>query len=319
MLVDQAESLRSLVRDRQPPPEVFPAESSDSLTPPGVVPVQSGPADDHAGPTHRGKRAHLIAIASGKGGVGKTTIAVNLAVKLTQMGRKVLLLDADLGTANADVLLDLGPSGNLAHVVAGRLPLRDAIIQAPGGFGLIPGASGLAQMAALGELERHRLIEQLHELEREVDLILVDTGAGVGPNVLGFAVAADHLLVVTTPEPTAVTDAYAAIKTAVRQREDLDVRILVNMVKDKHEGRAVFERIAGVCRRFLDLSPRYAGHVVLDARVSASIRRRRPFVMESPSCEASGCLAQLAHRIDRHASEPSAGGVLRRVALWLGA
>lgn len=266
------------------------------------------------------RRARIVAVTSGKGGVGKSNVAVNLAIRLAEMGRRVVLFDADLGTANADVLCNITPSATLAHVVAGRYSLEDAMIDAPGGFRLVPGASGLAQMAALSEFERTRLIDQLHRIESDADVILIDTGAGVSPNVLSFVVAADQILVVTTPEPTAVTDAYAVIKTVIRQRPEgteTDIRLLVNMVKDAAEGRQIFDRIDSVCRRFLAVSPRYAGHVVSDPRVPLAVRRRRPFVIDSPGCEASVCLGQLAHRMDRHASEPRGGGLFHRMVSWM--
>lgn len=261
--------------------------------------------------------ATTLAVTSGKGGVGKTSISVNLAVQLAQMGRRVILLDADLGTANADVICNINAPRNLSHVVAGRCSLHDALVDAPGGFRMIAGASGLSQMAALGEFERARLMDQMRVLEHEADLILIDTGAGVGPNVLGFLVAVDQILVVTTPEPTAITDAYAVIKTASRQADNLDIRLLVNQVRDEREARAVYDRVSGVCRRFLDLTPRYAGHIVSDPRVPHAVRRRQPFVLEHPASPASMCMHRLAHRIDRHASTPRDQGLLRRMAAWL--
>lgn len=267
--------------------------------------------------TTEARRARIVTVTSGKGGVGKSNVAVNLAIRLTEMGRRVVLFDADLGTANADVLCNLTPSATLAHVVAGRYSLADAMIDAPGGFRLVPGASGLAQMAALSEFERSRLVEQLHQIEADADIILIDTGAGVSPNVLSFAVAADQLLVVTTPEPTAVTDAYAVIKTITRRREATDIRLLVNMVKDAQEGRLIYDRITAVCRKFLNVSPRYAGHVVSDPRVPQAVRRRRPFVLDHPGCEASVCIGQLAHRMDRHAADPSGAGLFHRMVAWV--
>lgn len=263
-------------------------------------------------------RASVVAITSGKGGVGKSSIVVNLAVRLSQMGRRVLVVDADLGTANADVLCNLSPGVGLAHVLAGRRTLCETIVEAPGGFRLIPGASGLAQVAAMGEAARTRLMAQMRELEREADLILIDTGAGVGPNVLSFVCAADQQLVITTPEPTAMTDAYALIKTVWRQRADLDLRVFVNMVRSPEEARGVFGRIDSVCRRFLKLTPRYAGHLLHDVRVPLAVRRRMPFVLENPKCDASRGIAQLAHRMDRHAAEPSGEGLLRRMMMWFG-
>ena len=263
------------------------------------------------------KRARIIAVTSGKGGVGKTSVSVNLAIRLSKMGRRVILLDADLGTANADVVCNVTPNGTLAHVVAGRKTLADIMIDAPGGFRLVPGASGLAQMAALSEFERARLLQQMHDLEQDADLILIDTGAGVSPNVLSFAIAADQLLVVTTPEPTAITDAYAVIKTIHRQLETPDIRVLVNMVRDSSEGRNVYQRINAVCHRFLKLNTRYAGHIKIDPRVSLSVRQRSPFTIEHPNCDASECIGQLAHRMDRHAADPKGAGLLRRMAMWL--
>jgi len=151
-----------------------------------------------------------------------------------------------------------------------------------------------------------------------VDLVLGDTGAGVGPNVLGFVVAADQQLVVTTPEPTAMTDAYAMIKSLSRQRRDVDVCVLVNMVRTPQEGRTTFERLQAVSSRFLALRLRYAGHVLLDARVGAAVRRRVPFVLANPRGGASECVSQLAHRLDRNAIEPRGPGLLERMVAWLG-
>lgn len=265
------------------------------------------------------KLAQTIAITSGKGGVGKTTISVNLAVQLARMGRRVVLLDADLGTANADVMCNVNAPATLAHVVAGRRELEDVIIEAPGGFRLIPGASGLANMANLSAHERDRLAAQMRRLESSCDVLLIDTGAGVGPNVLSFCAAAERLLVVTTPEPTSITDAYAVIKTIHAQAPRPDIRLLVNVVQDEAEARAVFARIAGVCQRFLGLSPSYAGHVVRDAQVPRAVRQRRPFVLEAPNTGASACVLSLAHRLDRHATDPRtpSAGLLKRMASWL--
>ena len=262
------------------------------------------------------RRARFVAVTSGKGGVGKTSVAVNLAVGLSAMGRRVVLLDADLGTANADVLCNLFSQTTLSHVVAGSTTLAKAMVDAPGGFRLVPGASGLAQMAALSEFERARLIQQMSELERDADIVLVDTGAGIGPNVLGFAASSDQQLVVTTPEPTSITDAYAVIKTVYRRRDDCDISLLVNMVHGEAEARRTFDRIDGVCRRFLGLQVTYAGYLIHDDRVAMGVRRRRPFLLESPHCHASACIGRLAHRLDRHAAEPRGDGLLQRMANW---
>lgn len=271
-------------------------------------------------PSHAAAAPHaarVMAITSGKGGVGKSNVAVNLAARLARMGRRVALLDGDMGTANADVLCNVTPKANLAHVIAGRKNLADVMLECPGGFYLVPGASGLAQMANLSEFERARVVSLFRELESEHDLLIIDTGAGIGPSVMSFLMAADEILVVTTPEPTAITDAYALIKALSRQRDSMPVSLLVNQARDREEAHRVYERVAAVCRRFLGLAISEAGYVMSDPRVGTAVRRRVPFVLDAPDAPASICLKQLAHKVDRHASEPRRGGFFRRVASWL--
>jgi flagellar biosynthesis protein FlhG len=263
------------------------------------------------------KPPRVLAVASGKGGVGKTNVAVNLAARLATMGRRVLLMDADLGLANADVLANVQTDANLAHVIAGRRSLEQVLREGPGGFTLLPGASGLAQMAALSEFERARVLQMMRQINADYDLVLVDTGAGISPNVLSFLLAADETLVVTTPEPTSITDAYALIKAVSRRRENAKISLLVNMVRDRIEARQVFDRINAVTRRFIGLSLQDAGYLVTDGRVGAAVRQRTPFVLMDPECAASMCITRLAHKLDRHAAEPRNSGLLRRVASWL--
>lgn len=269
-----------------------------------------------AAPRRESSRSRVIAIASGKGGVGKSNLCVNLAIRLASMNRRVVVLDADLGTANADVLCDLRPTSTLAHVVAGRRTLEQTMLDAPGGFRLAPGASGLASLAALNEIERARLLQQMRRLEHDADVILVDTGAGISPNVLSFAAGSDELLVVTTVEPTAVTDAYALIKAVHRQRPELGLRLLVNMVRDRMECREVFGRMDRVCRRFLGMNLRLAGYVPWDEQVVLAVRRRRPFVLAAPRCAAARCVDGLARRLDRQMERPAGQGLMQRMAEW---
>ncbi|MEM8739362.1 MAG: MinD/ParA family protein [Planctomycetota bacterium] len=292
---DQAATLRGLVNQYQ----------------------QAAPAAPR--PAAAPRLAQTIAVTSGKGGVGKTSMTVSLAVQLARLGRRVVLLDADLGTANADVICNLSAPRTLAHVVAGTCELEDVVVDAPGGFRLVPGASGLANMANLSAHQHDRLQAQMRRLESSCDVLLIDTGAGVGPNVLSFCAAAQRVLVVTTPEPTSITDAYAVIKTITHQTTAPDLRLLINMTRDEAEARAVFSRISGVCQRFLNLSPGYAGHVVADPRVPHAVRQRRPFVLDAPQTKASACVLSLAHRLDRHAAEPQppSGGLVKRMATWL--
>jgi len=224
-------------------------------------------------------RMRVFAVTSGKGGVGKSSLAVNLSILLARGGRDVVLLDADMGTANADLLCDLQPDENLAHVVAGRKTLTDVMLDAPGGFRLIPGASGLANMAALGRREHDRLLEEMYLLEHVADTLMIDTGAGIGPNVLGFIGGAHQQIVVCTPDPAAITDAYALVKAAVRRGVALDVGIVVNQVSTCSEATAVFNRLQMACQRFLNIDIRYVGYIVTDQHVqrrasSPSIRHR---------------------------------------------
>jgi flagellar biosynthesis protein FlhG len=156
-------------------------------------------------------RAQTIAITSGKGGVGKTNLSVNLSAVLAAMKRRVVLIDADLGLANADILCNVQPRFNLAHVVAGQRRLAEVMMPVPGGFSLIPGASGLAKMADLAETDRRRIVTDLDSVAENADVLIIDTGAGIGRNVLSFTSSADHVVIVTTPEPTAITDAYAVL------------------------------------------------------------------------------------------------------------
>src|SRR5215212_3966753 len=201
LVIDQATQLRSLMQQAQ-------GQAAHAAAP--APPRQPAPP-----PVPR-RRATVIAVTSGKGGVGKSNVAVNLAIKLASAGKTVVLLDADLGLANADVLCNIDLPYNLSAVIARKKELHEVLVKAPGGFSLIGGASGLARMADLTDADRQRIVAALGELESLADIILIDTGAGISPNVLSFTRAADHVLVVTTPEPTAITDAYAVIKVLHR-------------------------------------------------------------------------------------------------------
>ena len=277
----------------------------------------------------RRPRATVIAITSGKGGVGKSNVAVNLAIKLSAAGKRVVLLDADLGLANADVLCNVELPLNLSHVIARKREIGDVMVKAPGGFRLIGGASGLARMADLTDFERQRIVDALGELEETADIILIDTGAGISPNVLSFTRAADHVLVLTTPEPTAITDAYAVIKVISRgvggggpgshgDEPGRQVSLLVNQARSPGEARVVHERIAKVARQFLGVSVLDAGFLYADEQVPLAVRKRTPFVLASPRCPASQCVTQLAMRLEQGvaASELLHGGFFQRMSRW---
>jgi flagellar biosynthesis protein FlhG len=262
--------------------------------------------------------ASVIAITSGKGGVGKSNVAVNLAIQLSAAGRDVVLLDADLGLANADVLCNLDLPCNLSHVIARKKELADVLVTAPGGFRLIGGASGLARMADLSDADRQRLVSALAELESQTDVILIDTGAGISPNVLSFTRAADHVLIVTTPEPTAITDAYAVIKVISRDAGHRRLSLLINQARNEMEAGVVYERISKVAKQFLNVPVYDAGYVPSDAAVPQAVRRRTPFVLDSPRSPASLAIAQLAMRLGQGTGARNGGvGFFSRMIGWL--
>ena len=267
---------------------------------------------------HRGRpRASVIAITSGKGGVGKSNIAVNLSVRLASAGKNVVLLDADLGLANADVLCNIDVPFNLSHVIARKKDLNDVMVTAPGGFRLIGGASGLARMADLTDYDRQRIVDALAALEHTADTIVIDTGAGISPNVLSFTRAADHVLVVTTPEPTAITDAYAVIKVISKDGLDRRISLLVNQVRTISEAKQVHERIAKVAKNFLGVNVLDAGHMAADEHVRRAVIQRVPFTLAAPRCAASFCITQLALRFEQGIAPPTeAGGFFHRMSRW---
>lgn len=263
------------------------------------------------------RQTRVIAVASGKGGVGKSNVALNLAIMLSAAGNRVALVDADLGLANLDVLVDVDVRFNLSHVIAGIKRLEEVIIDLPSGVQLTPGASGLAKLASLSEFQRAQVLKDLATLEADNDIIVIDTGAGIGPDVLHFAANADSVLVVTTPEPTAVTDGYALVKVLAQRHYAGQMSLLVNFAQDRQESRATYQRVSTVARQFLGIKLLDAGYVLDDPKVRESVRRREPFVLAYPRCPASRCLAALATKL-------SAGGALvdrkegffRRVANW---
>jgi flagellar biosynthesis protein FlhG len=305
LAMDQAAQLRSLVTAAAPQQ---PASAQPAPAP--------APAHPQSAPPRRGG-ATVIAVTSGKGGVGKSNVAVNLAIQFATARKKVVLLDADLGLANADVLCNVDLPFNLSHVIARRKELHEVLVNAPGGFKLIGGASGLARMADLTEKDRSRIISALAELEAQADVIIIDTGAGISPNVLSFTKAADHILVVTTPEPTAITDAYAVVKVLSRDVSEQRVSLLVNQVRSVAEAKAVHGRLAKVAKQFLGVSVLDAGHVLADEAVQNAVRRRIPFTLAAPRCGASTCIAQLAMRLEQGiTSQADSAGFFNRMTRW---
>lgn len=252
------------------------------------------------------RKARVIAITSGKGGVGKTNIAANLGISLAEMGRRVIVIDADLGLANVDVLLDITPRYNISHVVSGEKEMVDILVRGPGGMWLVPGASGIWKLANLAEREMEMLIAGCERLEREADFILLDTSAGISRTTMDFVCSADEVIVVTTPEPTSVTDAYAVIKILAQNERPPSLNLIVNMAANSIEAAKVADGIGSVVGRFLNVYVEKLGYVLSDPYVPASVRHRKAFVLEFPKSHASYCVKNLAYALSN--SIPAGGG-----------
>ena len=273
---DQADTLRQMARDAKKSPQ--------------------GDAADQRGLTdQRGIR--VISVTSGKGGVGKSNVVSNLAIALSAQGKKVLLIDADLGLGNLDVLLGLSPVYNMNHVLNGEKSLAEILIDGPAGIKIIPAGSGVQEFTSLGQHEKLRLLDELDMLEEQFDILIVDTEAGISENVTYFTVAAQEIIVVVTPEPTSITDVYALIKLLATRYSEHHFKVLVNMAKDSEDALEVFRKLANVAGRFLDISLDYLGCVVKDEKVVEAVKRQKAVTELFPESEAANCFATLAKRV----------------------
>lgn len=254
----------------------------------------------------------VFSVTSGKGGVGKTNISVNLALTLAARGKRVLLLDADLGLANVDVLLGLHPEKNIFHLFHEGASLRDILLPTEYGFSILPASSGVSEMLALNPGQKLELLDAMDELEDDLDFLIVDTGAGINDSVLYFNVAAQERLLVLTPEPTSLTDAYALIKVLKTQHGVDRFQVCVNMAQDMKSAREMFVRLTDVCDHFLGgVSLDLAGVLPCDPGVHEAVVRQQPFcrcLPESPVCRR---LEKMADTILRWEPAPSADGNIK--------
>ena len=272
-MADQAEKLREIMRNKN---TSSPSEGASS---------------------HKASR--IISVSSGKGGVGKTNIAINLALAYAGIGKKVIVLDADLGLANVNVVLGVIPRYNLYHLIRQQKKMRDIILDTSYGIQIVAGASGFSKIANLSEEERNLFIEELQELS-SADIIIIDTSAGVSKNVLTFVAASDDVIIVTTPEPTAITDAYGIVKIIATEIDNLDLglKLVVNRVKSVTEGRKVAERVINIAGQFLNIKLDYLGFVYEDALVQNAVIRQRPFLTLDPKGKASICIDHIVRRLE---------------------
>lgn len=268
-------------------------------------------ADDLSPPLRMARAAATaIAVTSGKGGVGKSNLSVNLALALARDGQRVALVDADLGLANADVLCGVQPIATLEQCLSLRRPLRDCAIEIAGGVILVPGASGVARLADLDACDRSWLLGEIGSLAEGVDWLIVDTGAGIGANTVSFAAAADRVLVVTTPEPPSMADAYGMAKTLAPRTGARSVELVVNQARDEDDARSVWVRLDRVSRAFLARPLPLAGWIPFDASLPQAVRRRVPLLVQSPSSPAARHMRRIADRLrgDASSSAPAESG-----------
>jgi flagellar biosynthesis protein FlhG len=254
----------------------------------------------------------VISVTSGKGGVGKTNISANLAYCLAKNGKKVILLDADLGLANIDVVLGLTPEYNLFHLFHEDIGLDKILTDTPYGFKILPASSGAGEMLSLSTGQKLQLLESMDIMEDQIDYLLVDTGAGINDNVLYFNLAAQERIVVLTPEPTSLTDAYAVVKVMKQNHGVHHFKIVVNMAPDKKSALEVFKRLYNACDHFLDgVSLELSGFSPRDACVRDAVIRQRPFCDTAPSSAACKAMAELAQKVQTWEAQVNLDGNIK--------
>ncbi len=256
------------------------------------------------------KPVKVIAVTGGKGGVGKTNVSVNLALALSGLGREVMLMDADLGLANVDVMLGLKPVYNLSHVINGERTLEEILVEGPGGIKIVPAASGVKLMSDLAPAQHAGLIQAFSELSFDLDVLLVDTAAGISNSVVNFSRAAHEVLVVVCDEPASLTDAYALMKVLNRDHGVQRFNVLSNMSHSAQEGREMFAKLLKVADRFLDATLTYLGTVPYDEYLIKAVKKQRPVVDSFPRSRAATAFKNLAQKADKWPKPTAAAGHL---------
>lgn len=253
----------------------------------------------------------VLAITSGKGGVGKTNIAANLTYLLATQGKQALLLDADVGLANVDVILGITPQYNLCHILRGEKNIDETIVKGPGGMMILPAASGIQEMTDLSRGQKLTLLDTLDGFEKQLDFMVIDTGAGIAGNVIYFNMCADEIIVVVSPEPTSLTDAYALIKVLYQRQAVRRFMILVNMVRDGREAKAVHQRLSNAVDHFLNLTVEYLGFIPFDENVRRSVKEQRLIVELFPTSAASRHIIDITQKILNEKTVTSDNGTIK--------
>jgi flagellar biosynthesis protein FlhG len=241
----------------------------------------------------------VLAVTSGKGGVGKTSVSVNLATAMAMTGKHVMLLDGDLGLANVDVMLGLQPSCNLSHVLDGSCTLEDTLLEGPAGLMIVPASSGKQHMTELSPVQHAGLVQAFSELNRPLDTLIVDTAAGIADSVITFSQASQQVIVVVTSDPTSLTDAYALIKVLNRDKHIRRIQVLTNMTHSESEAREIYESLRRVAEKFLDVTLSYMGSLPQDEWLKRAVRRQRAVVEAYPNSPSAKAFRELAAKADR--------------------
>lgn len=275
-MLDQAESLRTMTKWNE-----------------------EEPADD----------VRIISVTSGKGGVGKTNLVANLAYVMTKMGKRVLLLDADLGLGNLDVLLGLAPKYHIGHLLSGERSLEEILVRGPNGMMILPASSGVYELTTLTEGQKLSFISELDNLKESIDVLLIDTGAGISSNVLYFNTAAQEIIVVVSPEPTSITDGYAIMKVLSQKHGERRFKLIVNSTRSQKEGLDVYNNLCQVSDRYLDISIDYLGSVPYDDNLPKAVREQKAITEIYPNSKASEAFFDLARVILDSEPERSKGNI----------
>ncbi len=245
----------------------------------------------------KGSRTRVISISSGKGGVGKTNIVANLGISLSRLGKKVMIFDADLGLGNLDILLGLTPKYNFSHVILGEKTLSEIIVEGPCNIKILPASSGIQEMANLSKEQTASFLSDLYDVIDPIDILLIDTAAGISSHVMYFNAMAHEVLVVVSPEPTSITDAYALMKILSIRYDVKQFKLLVNMVSDIQEAHEVYRQLKLVSERFLDITMEYIGHVTYDKNIRRGVRQQKAVCDLYPDTQASKCFNSLAVKL----------------------
>jgi flagellar biosynthesis protein FlhG len=294
---DQAEKLREIMRRKKETTGSSKSQSSKSVS-------------------KVAEKSRIITVTSGKGGVGKTNLSVNMALAFARLGKKVIVMDADLGLANVNVMLNMIPKYNLYHVIKKQKSIREILVETEYGISIVAGASGFSQIANMGEDDRKDFISELDTLSN-ADIIIIDTSAGVSSNVLDFIAAADDAVILTTPEPTAITDAYGIIKIIATEYDSLNMglKLVVNRAKGAAQATSVADRLINIAGQFLNLKVDYLGFIYDDTAVPNSVLRQKPFMVTDPKCKASICVQHIVERMDKNkpGDSPGFGAMFKRI------